>query len=392
MKYRRFSTVDQVVYVLDPSYPVLCVHPDRLARSAETFLKGFPGRVLYAVKCNPHPLVLTSLWKAGIRHFDTASLVEIAQVQELLPDAECYFNHPVKGRAAIEAADKIYGLEAWVVDSADELDKIEEEVGKHPDVIQVRLQTAAGYAAFDLSLKFGATKDEAVRLLQDVARRGYIPAISFHVGSQCRTPEAYSKAIADAGEVMRLAGVPLRYLNVGGGFPAHYRGTQIAPLDVFFKTIKDAIAKLDLPPGCDVLCEPGRALVVEGCTLLVQVHLRKGSSLYINDGIYGSLSELNISKLTPPVRLIRKGGAPMSRDFAPFRIFGPTCDSLDVMPEPFVLPDDVTDGDWIEIGQVGAYSNALASNFNGFYTDTVVEIGDAVEPEGPNRLVTSRDT
>jgi len=376
MKYRRFTSVDQVVEVLNPSYPILCVHPDRLARSAATFLNGFPGRVLYAVKCNPHPLVLTNLWQAGIRHFDTASLNEVALVQELLPEAECYFNHPVKGTAAIEAADHIYGIEAWVVDSIDELDKIEEIVGKHPDIIQVRLQTAAGYAAFDLSLKFGATKPEAVHLLQEVVRRGFTPAVSFHVGSQCRTPEAYSRAILDAGEVIREAGVKIRFLNVGGGFPAHYRGTQIAPLDTFFKTIREAAARLDLPADCELLCEPGRALVVEGCTQIVQVHLRKGGSLYVNDGIYGNLSELNVGKLTPPVRLIRRGGKPMSRDFAPFRIFGPTCDSLDVLPEPFVLPDDVTDGDWIEIGQVGAYSNALASHFNGFYTDTVVEIGD----------------
>lgn len=376
MAYRRFTSVDKVIETLHPSYPILCVHPDRLARSADVFLKGFPGRVLYAVKCNPHPLVIQSLWRAGIRHFDTASLNEIALVKELLPEAECYFNHPVKGMAAIEAADRIYEMGAWVVDTVDELDKIEEEVGKFPDVVQVRLQTASGYAAFDLSLKFGATKDEAVALLRDVAARGYVPAISFHVGSQCRTPEAWSRAIHEAGEVMQRAGVPIRFLNVGGGFPAHYRGTQIPPLDTFFAAIKQAVAKLDLPEGCELMCEPGRALVVEGCTLLVQVHLRKGASLYINDGIYGNLSELNIGKLTPPVRLIRRGDRPSSRDFAPFRIFGPTCDSLDVLPEPFVLPDDVTDGDWIEIGQVGAYSIALASHFNGFYTDTVVEIGD----------------
>lgn len=390
MKSRRFASVDQVVEVLDPSYPVLCVHPDRLARSADTFLKGFPGRVLYAVKCNPHPVVLRNLWQAGIRHFDTASLNEVALVHELLPDAECYFNHPVKGTAAIEAADHIYGIEAWVVDTVDELDKIEETVGKHPDVVQVRLQTASGYAAFDLSLKFGCSPAEAVDLLRDVQRRGFIPAVSFHVGSQCRTPEAYARAITEAGAVIREAGVPIRFLNVGGGFPAHYRGTQIAPLDTFFKVIREAAAKLDLPPECELMCEPGRALVVEGCTLLVQIHLRKGGSLYINDGVYGNLSELNIGKLTPPVRLIRKGGKPMSREFAPFRIFGPTCDSIDVLPEPFVLPDDATDGDWIEIGQVGAYSNAVASSFNGFQTDAVVEIGD--EPDtGPARFVRTRD-
>ncbi|WP_439814681.1 type III PLP-dependent enzyme [Zavarzinia sp. CC-PAN008] len=372
----RFESVDRMVEALDPSYPVLCILPDVLARTAQRFDKGFPGKVLYAVKCNPHPLVLNGLWQGGIRSFDTASLPEIALVKELLPEAHCCFNHPVKSRTAIQAAHDVYGIEDYVVDSPEELEKLVAETGPGATV-QVRLATASGYAAFDLSLKFGAKEAEAVQLLRQVKAAGLEPAISFHVGSQCRTPEAYTLALAEVGRVIEAAGVQPRYVNVGGGFPAHYRGTQIPPLADFFDAIRKGAARLNVRADCELYCEPGRALVVEAAVLVVQVHLRRGNSLYVNDGVFGSLSELNVGKLTPPVRLIRRRrdgeGEPI-----PFRIFGPTCDSADVLPEPFVLPDDVDEGDWIAIGQVGAYSNALASHFNGFYCDTVVEVGGGI--------------
>ena len=376
MKQGTFASVDAMVAALDPSYPVMCVHPARLGRGARAFLDGFAGRVLYAVKCNPEPRVIRHLAAAGIGHFDTASLPEIALVKELLPDAACYFNHPVKNRAAIEAAYHVYDVRHFVVDSLTELHKILEATGRNDMVVQVRLATAPGYAAFDLSLKFGAPADEAAAALRAVADSGAIPALSFHVGSQCRSPEAWRRAIQEAGRVVAASGIAPTYLNVGGGFPAHYRGTQIPPLSDFFGVIHEEVRALPLPEGTEVFCEPGRALVVEGCSLVVQVHLRKGPSLYVNDGIFGSLSELNAGRLTPPVRLIRPSGQ-AAPDLMDFRIFGPTCDSADVLPMPFALPSDVREGDWIEIGQVGAYSNAVASHFNGFFCDTTVEIADA---------------
>lgn len=365
----RFSSVADVIRRLDPSYPVFCVFPDLLRERARTFVEGFPGTVLYAVKCNPHPYVLTALNEGGIDHFDTASISEIAKVTEQLPDAHCYFNHPVKGRGALEAAADVYGIKDYVVDHPDELDKLISIAGTDITV-EVRIATPKGKAVYDLSAKFGAAPDDAVALLKRAHDFGCRTAIAFHVGSQCLDPAAFRVAMEMAKKVADKAGVPLEYFDVGGGFPASYK-QDVPPLQSYFDTIADAKEKLgiDLP----LFGEPGRALVAEGCSVLTQVHLRKGDDLYINDGIYGCLSEIRDGDLDPPVRAIRKEGT-VEGALRPFRIFGPTCDSLDVLKLPFYLPENIREGDWIEFGLMGAYSIGMQTGFNGFVTDTIVRI------------------
>ena len=365
----RFSSVTDVIRRLDPSYPVFCVFPDLLRERARTFVEGFPGTVLYAVKCNPHPYVLTALNEGGIDHFDTASISEIAKVTEQLPDAHCYFNHPVKGRGALEAAADVYGIKDYVVDHPDELDKLISIAGTDITV-EVRIATPKGKAVYDLSAKFGAAPDDAVALLKRAHDFGCRTAIAFHVGSQCLDPAAFRVAMEMAKKVADKAGVPLEYFDVGGGFPASYK-QDVPPLQSYFDTIADAKEKLgiDLP----LFGEPGRALVAEGCSVLTQVHLRKGDDLYINDGIYGCLSEIRDGDLDPPVRAIRKEGT-VEGALRPFRIFGPTCDSLDVLKLPFYLPENIREGDWIEFGLMGAYSIGMQTGFNGFVTDTIVRI------------------
>ena len=190
---------------------------------------------------------------------------------------------------------------------------------------------------------------------------------------QCLNVNAYRDALTLVGEVVDQAGVSLRLLDVGGGFPADYPGHDAAPLSEYFEAIRQGVDQLGLRNDCVLMCEPGRALVADGCSLITQVLLRKETELYINDGIYGSLSELVIGKMRLPVRLIRADGEP-SRNLVPFKVYGPTCDSLDVLPVPFELPEDVREDDWIEIAQIGAYSNAVATRFNGFYPDTFVEV------------------
>ena len=369
MKIQRFPFVRSMMDQLDPSYPIFVVWPDVIRAKVSVFIDHFPGEVLYAVKCNPHPLILETLFGAGIRSFDTASLPEISQVRDLLPDANCYFNHPVKGRGALETAADVYGLADFVIDDAKELDKIEQIVGTDA-TISVRFATGGTGAVFDLSTKFGVSADDAVRLLQDVARRGMRPALTFHVGSQCIDVEAYRTALVTAKTIIEKAGVELAYLDIGGGFPAPYTGVKV-DLEAMLKVISDTVTEtaLDMP----LLCEPGRALVVDGCSLLLQVHLRKGDTLYVNEGIYGCLSEVNIGKFIMPTRAFGRGRT-LKGDPKAFRIFGPTCDNLDVLDSPFLVPDDIQEGDWIEVGLMGAYSLALASGFNGFVTETVVAV------------------
>jgi ornithine decarboxylase len=374
---KQFPDARSMVAALQPSYPVYCLRPQVLARAAERFLELFPGRVLYAVKCNPHPRVLRALYNAGIRHFDTASLPEIALVREGFADAGAYFMHPVKARAVIRTAARVYGVDTFVVDHIDELAKVLDETeGGEGVTIVARIKTPPIEGTFyHLAAKFGAEPADAARLLVEARSRGCQVGLAFHVGSQCLVPGAYAQALAIVGEVLEQARLPIQTLDVGGGFPAEYLGTNMPPLEDYIAEIEKGVRALRLRRDCVLMCEPGRALVADGVSLVVQVQLRKDDQLYVNDGIYGSLSEMVTAGLRLPAQLVRLKGEP-SQATRSFRLYGPTCDSLDVLPAPFELPEDVREGDWIEIDRVGAYSSALASRFNGFYPETLVSVQD----------------
>ncbi len=373
IKQKIYADARAVAEALTPSYPVYCLAPRALEASARRFLEDFPGRVLYAVKCNPHPRVLKALYDAGIHHFDTASLPEIAQVREAFRDASAYFMHPVKSRAVIAMAYRAYGVKCFVVDHPAELAKVLDATGGEGVAIVVRLKTPEAPALYNLSAKFGAPPDLAAELLRQVHHEGLRPGLSFHVGSQCLTPDAYRQALSITGDVIAASGVDLHILDVGGGFPIAYPGQTVPPIDDYVAAIKKGIETLGLRNDCVLMCEPGRAIVANGCSLLVQVLLRKEDEIYINDGIYGSLSEMMVAKMQLPVRLIRLAGEPCD-EMRDYTVYGPTCDSVDVLPSRFRLPADVREDDWIEIGQIGAYSNAVATHFNGFFADTFVEV------------------
>ena len=374
---KEFDSVRAMIETLKPSYPVYCLRPEMIDRAAKKFLEQFPGRVLYALKCNPHPEVVRALHRAGIRHFDTASLPEIAQVRESFPNAACYFMHPVKGRAVIGTAAKVYEIDTYVIDHPSELDKILAETGGSEGLtIYVRLTTPPFDGAFyHLAAKFGAGVDEAAAMLRDASSRGCRVGLAFHVGSQCLVPGAYSTALGIVGEVLEKAKVDIVGLDVGGGFPAEYLGTNMPPFEDFIAEIETGLKALKLRRDCVIMCEPGRALVATAISVVTQVQLRKDDQLYINDGIYGSLSETVDAGLKLPVRAHRLNGN-FSGAPKEFILNGPTCDSLDVLPSTFSLPGDIDEGDWIEIDRVGAYSNALATRFNGFTPETLVVVHD----------------
>ncbi|MCP4492543.1 MAG: type III PLP-dependent enzyme [Gammaproteobacteria bacterium] len=371
---RSFPTVEDVIADLNPGYPVYCLRLHELKRQAKYFLDNFPGRVLYAVKCNPHRAVLQAIYDAGIRHFDTASLVEIADVREHFPQADCYFMHPVKARAAIQASHQVYNVDHYVIDHENELQKlIEATGGGDGKVVLVRIVTPVHDSQYQLSDKFGISAEAAPKLLRQVHDANFQTGVAFHVGSQCRSPRAFRDGVNTALEVIEAANVPVHYLDVGGGFPAWYEDDRPPPLDEYFKTIYDAFENAKLRRDCVLMCEPGRAMVASGCSLLVQILLRKDNQLYINDGIYQSLSETLVGNMKFPTRLINPARQ-LSEKMQAFKILGPTCDSLDVLPEPFLLPENADEGDWIEIGQAGAYTNAAATRFNGFYPETFVSV------------------
>ncbi len=376
IKDSHFPDVRSVIDALKPGYPVFCLRPSELERTARLFLDNFPGRVLYAIKCNPHPMVLEALYNAGIRHFDTASLTEVATIRENFADADTYFMHPVKSRASILSASEVYRVDHWVIDHESELEKMVDVTGAgNGQVCLVRIRTKSFGAAFELSDKFGAPTQQAASLLDKVAKAGYQPGLAFHVGSQCRTPEAFEDAVRTVGEILEQSDVDIHYLDVGGGFPVHYVDEKVPQLNDYVETIREGVSKINLRGDCVLMCEPGRALVASGASLLTQVQLRKEDALYLNDGVYHSLSEAKAGfKL--PTRALRLEGD-FSSDTAGFTIFGPTCDSTDVIPYKIDLPADINEGDWIEFGQMGAYSNAMTTRFNGFYPEAYVSVDEA---------------
>ncbi len=373
--------VDDLVAVERPEEPMHCLRPAAIAALARSFVSGFPGETLYAVKCNPEPAVLRALWAGGVRRFDCASAAEVSLVRSMFPEAGVHFMHPVKARSAIREAWGRHGVRDFVLDSAEELAKILAETGGGAGAAEghglvVRLALPKGEAVYDLSGKFGAAPDEAAALLRAARPHAARLGVSFHVGSQCLEPLAWRRALALAGEVIREAGVPVEIIDVGGGFPVAYPGVEPPALGAFFAEIEAGFEALGLPEGAALWAEPGRALVAAGGSVVVQVQLRRSDALYVNDGVYGALSDAGLPGFVFPMRLIRPGGPAPSAALRDFALFGPTCDSADRMRGPFPLPEDAREGDWIEIGQLGAYGACLRTGFNGFDRARVVEVRD----------------
>lgn len=382
-----FANVEDVVKTLRPALPIQCMHPEKIVEAARNFINHFQGHSLYAVKANPDPYVLRHLYAAGIRHFDVASLGEIQLVRSMFPTAHLAFMNPVKSREAIQAAYFDYGVRDFVIDTFEELHKILEETKVASDLtIIVRLAMPKGTAACQLSGKFGCLPETAISLLRDAEKVALKVGLSFHVGSQTLDPNSYAAAIQKAGQVMKESGVHLDVFDVGGGFPVPHLGMDIPPLTDYFSVIKNEVARLKLPKSCQIWSEPGRALSGTASTLIVRVELRKGDVLYINDGSYGNLFEVfsmgwkNMVQLIRPNRKSRKAA---SKSIVPFRFYGPTCDSIDYMPGPFLLPDDSCEGDWIAIHGMGAYGAASQTRFNGFHSELQVEISGKSEVSVP---------
>ena len=360
-----------------PDLPVHCVRPHAAEAAADWFARNFPGDVLYAVKANPHPAVLDAVYAAGVRWFDIASMPEVELIGARFPDAKMAFMHPVKARSSIRRAYRDYGVRIFALDSHDELLKIIAETDGAKDLnLIIRLVVSGDYAQHKLSGKFGASGPEAVMLLREARALAAELGVSFHVGSQCMRPEAWRLAMEAVSDVIRQAGVTVDIVDVGGGFPAAYPGLTPPPMAAYVDEIRTSFEAMPVLENADLWCEPGRALCAEAGSHIVRVELRKGNALYLNEGGYGALFDAAHDGLVYPTKLLRaKGGA--RRPLKRFRIFGPTCDSIDALKGPFFLPSDVKEGDYIEFGMTGAYGAALATTFNGFGRYIEAEVSDA---------------
>jgi ornithine decarboxylase len=353
------------------------VRPGVVAVAARWFQDSFQGDVFYAVKANPSPWVIETLAANGVNSFDVASIREVELVARHAPGARMAFMHPVKSRSAIERAYFDHGVKTFALDTHEELAKILDATGGADDLsLIVRLGVSTEGASYSLAGKFGVEAHEAPSLLLATRRATQDRmGVSFHVGSQCMRPTAYQAAMASASRSLVRAGVFADIVDVGGGFPSIYPGMTPPAMADYMDSIHRGFEEMQVHETAELWCEPGRALVAESVSMLTQVELRKGDALYLNDGSYGALFDAAHTRWPFPVKLVRDGAA--SSELKPFRFYGPTCDSLDHMPGPFWLPADVDEGDYIEIGMLGAYGSAMATRFNGYGDIDVVEVGDA---------------
>jgi ornithine decarboxylase len=366
-----------LVRARSPERPVALVRPGVVALASTWFQQNFKGDVFYAVKANPSPWVIQTLAETGMRSFDVASVPEIELVRSVVPDARLAFMHPVKSRRAIAAAYHDHGVRTFALDCHDELEKILEATGGAKDLnLIVRLAVHAEGAQYALGGKFGVSQDEAPALLLSARRATQdLMGVSFHVGSQCMRPSAFQAAMAQASRALVRAGVFADVVDVGGGFPSVYPGMVPPDLSEYVAAIDRGFAEMMVHETTELWCEPGRALVAESSSVLAKVDLRKGDALYLNDGAYGNLFDATHAKWPFPAKLVRDGEA--SAELKPFKFYGPTCDSIDVMPGPFYLPADIGEGDYVEIGMLGAYGVAMATGFNGYGESDTAVVEDA---------------
>ena len=373
---QKFKSVDELVNQLKPTEPVYCIRKKSIQLASKFFQKQFPGKVLYAVKTNPHPIVLKTLVDSGINNFDIASIKEIEAIKNINPRAKCSFMHTVKSRENINEAYFKHGIRAFSLDTKDELIKILESTNQAKDLeLHVRVAVSNEHAEIDLSKKFGALTSEAIGLLRLTKQYAKKIALSFHVGSQCMHPISYSKGISELKYIIKKTKIIPDIINIGGGFPTIYPDLIPQSLETYIKEIKKGLGDLDLEKLPEIICEPGRAIVAESGSTIVKVNLRKKQKLYINDGTYGTLFDAGVPNIVYPSRLITSGRI-ISKKLTSFDFFGPTCDSMDYMKGPFVLPNNIKENDYIELGQLGAYGLTFRTQFNGFYSDNIFEVED----------------
>jgi len=375
---QKFKSVEQMINQLKPEKPVYCIRKNSIRSAVNYFTKNFPGKILYAVKTNPHPTVIQQIIDSGVNQFDVASIEEIKSIRNFTQSAKCSYMHTVKSRESIKEAYFKYGVKTFSLDTKDELVKIIESTNNAKDLeLFVRVAVSNEHAEIDLSKKFGALSSEATGLLRLAKQHAEKIGLSFHVGSQCMHPISYSKGINEIGNIIKKTKILPDYINVGGGFPTIYPDLIPQSMENYFNEIKKGLENLKLEKMPEVICEPGRALVAESGSTIVKVNLRKKQKLYINDGTYGTLFDAGTPNIVFPSKMIKENSNKIiSKKLTAFDFFGPTCDSMDYMKGPFLLPNNIKENDYIELGQLGAYGLTFRTQFNGYYSDEICEVED----------------
>ena len=281
---QKFKSVEELINQLKPEKPVYCIRKKSIESSVKFFLDKFPGKILYAVKTNPHPEVIQTILNTGVNQFDVASIEEIKAIRKLTQNAKCSYMHTVKSRESIKEAYTKYNVKDFALDTKDELLKILDETNNAKDLnLYVRVSISNEHAEIDLSRKFGATSSEALGLLRLCKAHAKRVGLSFHVGSQCMHKISFAKGINEIGKIIKKTRIVPDVINVGGGFPAMYPDLIPEPLNNYLDVIEESLKNLKLEKTPEIFCEPGRAIVAEaGSTIAVSyTHLTLPTTPYV---------------------------------------------------------------------------------------------------------------
>ena len=359
---------------------MVIIDHDLLRRNYASFKKHLPKvQAYYAVKANPAPEIIRTFYEAGAS-FDVASLPEFMMVyenikhlpakarQDFIWDKIVYAN-PIKPRETLEALDQYKPLVTF--DNLAELRKIKQFAPSAGLALRLRVPNTGSMV--ELSSKFGCDPGEAVDLVEEAFRAGLVvEGLSFHVGSQCTNFQNFVQALNMAAAVMREAktrGHDIKILDIGGGFPARYN-RHVAPFSLLAKRINAEIARL-FPPDIEILAEPGRYLVATAAIAVARVigkAVRDGKTCYyIDDSVYNTFSGIIFDHCQYHVKAFKKGETEICA------VFGQTCDGLDSISQAEELPDLEIE-DLVYSENIGAYSNASATWFNGFPPARVVHV------------------
>jgi ornithine decarboxylase len=368
--------------------PLVVVDHKVLRENYAQFRKHLPRvQVYYAVKANSDPAIVQTFYNAGAS-FDVASVAEFMTVHqkiEHLPEKErqdyiwdrIIYANPIKAIETLELLEPYKPLVTY--DNHAEVMKIARHAPHSGLVLRLRVPNTGSMV--ELSSKFGALPGEAVDLIAFAHNNKLeVEGLSFHVGSQCTNPTNYSQALhlaASIFEEARSRGFNLKLLDIGGGFPAHY-DANVPPFTSLAKMINSELDRL-FPQPLEILAEPGRFLVASAATAIAQIigkAVRGGRlSYYINDGVYHTFSGVIFDHCQYPFKSFKKGPTQICS------VFGPTCDALDTISMTEELPD-MDLGDLIYAENIGAYSAASSTSFNGFPPAKVVHVNQEVAATG----------
>lgn len=361
--------------------PLFIIDHDQLRRNLAEFNRWLPQvQPYFAVKANSNPEIVRTLYQAGAS-FDVASWPEFQLVYENIKDLpakerqdyiwdKIIYSHPIKANETLQALDQYKPLVTY--DNYEEIKKVKKHAPHVGMLLRLRVPNTG--AMVELSSKFGAEPGEAVDLIAASEAAGIaVEGLSFHVGSQTTNFQNFVQALNMASEIFkeaRLRGFTrMNQLDIGGGFPAPY-DENVKPLHELAKILNDAIGRL-FPEDVAILAEPGRFMVATACTSVAEVigkaHRDGRQCYYINDGLYHTYSGQLFDHCHYPVRSFKDGPTQLCA------VFGPTCDALDTLTLAEELPD-MELGDLVYSENIGAYSHASSTSFNGFPPAKVIHL------------------